>query len=408
LSLPDAAINGIPFINALIVDNKYEDVEELENDLKKRNMSVSFAESSTKAEAIIKLKPEINLIIIDWFLDEDSEAETKLLLDLLKDHTFAPIIVYTDKGIDQPSLYFKEAHLDRVAIALDKAEVKGDTVFEKLTQKLTDNPEMSIFLTWSNEIKKRLSETLWGIHNLDIGGLRALLELLKTPEGYSKINREQDLIDFFGLVLNRKLVYDDVFLGKMKTIIDELQKKRNDIAIDVNKLETFHAFERYKPSKCNLLWTGSVLKVNSGKYLIVVTPECDFSHDDKIKNVLVLEAKPLTVCKIEENLSRKNIEPYIRNKKDIIHYLPYLPGLSEGLICRFDMLSSYNAEALREALKEKKLECITIIDSPFIENLIQRMNAYLMRLGVRDLDEAEITKMLDKAMSGGQIVKDSS
>ena len=36
--------------------------------------------------------------------------------------------------------------------------------------------------------------------------------------------------------------------------------------------------------------------------------------------------------------------------------------------------------------------CIEIIDSPFIENLIQRLNAYMMRLGVRDLSDSEIGK----------------
>ena len=60
-----------------------------------------------------------------------------------------------------------------------------------------------------------------------------------------------------------------------------------------------------------------------------------------------------------------------------------------------DGLSNIKKEELEKKLDEGAFKCIAVIDSPFIENLLQRMNSYLMRLGVRDLDKAEIRKLRD-------------
>jgi hypothetical protein len=50
-------------------------------------------------------------------------------------------------------------------------------------------------------------------------------------------------------------------------------------------------------------------------------------------------------------------------------------------------------KTLERKLEEGKMTCVEVVDSQFVENLIQRMNAYPMRLGVRDLDKREITKL---------------
>jgi len=394
-------IEGIPFQNALIVDNKHKDVESLEEYLKEKSISVLYAKTSTEAEKLIELRPEINLVILDWLLDEESDSEAKRLLGFLRDHAFAPIIIYTDKGKEVPSYYIKKSRLERIAIALDKCEVKGKTVFTEIKRWLEANPELKIFLMWDNEVKKRLNQTLWTIHDLDIGGLRALVELLKTPEGFPRTIRERDLVDFFGGVLTRNLLVNKEFLDSIATIIEGMIKVRKKVDLDLTKLETFHTFERYKAPGYEQLWNGSLLKDKSGKYFIVVTPACDFCHEN-IERVLLIEAEPLRKYRKERKISKNKLKRYIQNQKSVIHYLPYVPSLSEGLICRFDQITNINFEKLKEMIETQEMECFAIIASPFIENLMQRMNAYLMRLGVRDLHDGEITSLLDEATADNQ------
>jgi CheY-like chemotaxis protein len=402
LSTVDFLIEGIPFQNALIIDNKHEDIKSLEDYLKGKNVSVLYAKTSTEAEKIIELRPEINLVILDWLLDEESDREARQLLVFLRDHAFAPIIIYTDKGKEAPSYCLIESHLNRIAMTLDKSEVKGEIVIGEIKKWLDANPELKIFLMWDNEIKKRLNQTLWTIHDLEIGGLRALVEFLKTPEGSPIITRERDLVDFFGGVLTRNLLVNKEFLEEISSIIDSMVELRQQVDLDLAKLKAFHSFERYKAPGLEQVCTGSILKDNSGKYFVVVTPICDFSHDNKIERILLVEGEPLGEYKKNRELSSNKLEPCIKNTKSIVHYLPHVPTLPDGLMCRFDQITNMKVEKINEMIENQQMSCFTIINSPFIENLIQRMNAYLMRLGVRDLHKGEITKLLDEATADNQ------
>lgn len=400
--MADFLIEGIPFQNALIVDNKHEDVKPLEEYLKKKSVSVLYAKTSTEAEKLIELRPEINLVILDWLLDEESDREAKQLLLFLKDHAFAPIIIYTDKGKEAPSYYIRKSRLERIAITLDKSEVKGKTVFIEIKRWLDANPELKIFLMWDNEVKKRLNQTLWVIHDLEIGGLRALVELLKTPYDFPRTTRERDLVDFFGDVLTRKLLADEDFLTSIETNIESMLALRQEAGIDLSKLKTFHAFERYKAPGHEQICNGSILKNNSGDFFIIVTPVCDFFHANRIERILLIEAEPLGKYIKDKQLSRGKLEACIRNNKSIVHYLPYVPDVSDGLICHFDRITNIDIKELNKLIDTQQMSCFAVIDSPFIENLMQRMNAYLMRLGVRDLHGGEITKLLDEATANEQ------
>lgn len=128
----------------------------------------------------------------------------------------------------------------------------------------------------------------------------------------------------------------------------------------------------------------------------MVTPLCDLCQANKIENVLLLKAEPFDESyRKKENLgNEEKARSYIQNNKEVIHYLPYALDLQTGLLCKFDQISTIKLKLLKERLKNGKMQCIETIDTPFVENLMQRMNAYLMRLGVRDLGKDEIRKIL--------------
>ena len=232
--------------------------------------------------------------------------------------------------------------------------------------------------------------------------MRALVEFLKTPDGSPRTTRERDLVDFFGGVLTRNLVVNKEFLDSIATTIDSMIKLREHVDDDLTKLKTFHAFERYKTPGLEQMCNGSILKTCLGQYFIVVTPVCDFSHNDNVERILLIEAEPLGKYIHDRKLTSNKLEPYIKNSKSIVHYLPYVPKLPDGLICRFDQITNMSLKKLQEMFEREQVTCFTIINSPFIENLMQRMNAYLMRLGVRDLHEGEIKNLLSKETGDNQ------
>ena len=393
-------IDNIPFLNTLIIDNQPEDtdIKSLKDDLGKRNVSVVLATSSTEAEAILKLRPELDLVILDWLLNEEDDLEAKGLLKLMRSQTFAPVIVYTNKGTETPLAYINEQNLGRIARVLNKSDVKGDKVFDEIEKWLTENPELKIFLRWAHEVESKLNETLWTVHDLEQGGVRALIDLLKPAEiqeGHSRITREQDLVNFFGRVLTRKLGNNETLLKSIENDVDLLLHKKSKVELDVGKMKAFHSFERYKSSNPKSLWTGSILKHQSGRYFVVVTPVCDLCNKDKIENILLINAEPLKKYRKERSIAAGGVKECMKNNIDCVHYLPYAADLSDGLICRFDSFVNFKKERLEKMLDQQQISCLAIIDSPFIENLLQRMNSYLMRLGVRSLDRSEIEKLLE-------------
>lgn len=405
-------IEEIPFANVLIVDNKPKEVEGLKRDFKKRNISIIYAKKYAEAEAILKQRPELSLVVLDWRLDDQTSGEAKQLLHLIKKSCFAPIIIYTDQNADDPNQYLEKVGLNRIARAYNKDQVKCQQVFDEIKKWFIAKPELKIFLRWAYEVETRLNETLWTIHDLDADGIRSIISFLEPQDDASQLTQEEDLINFFGRILTRKLESNEKLLEVVKTDINAFPKRekkvkkekkqtkektenKNNAQMDSGKIKTFHTFERYKPSKPKTLWTGCILKNASGEYSVVVTPKCDFSHKGKIENVLLLKAEPLEAYKKNRpTLTEDSIKSCLNQNTACVHFLPYAAGLTDGLVCRFDSIFGINEQQLRKDIEENKISCDSVIDSPFIENLIQRMNSYMMRLGTRDLDDGEIIKLL--------------
>lgn len=292
-------IDEIPFSNVLIVDNKPDEVKDLQRDFRKRKISIIYAKKYSEAEAILKQRPELSLIILDWRLDEQTSGEAKQLLQLIKKSCFAPIIIYTDQDVNDPQQYLTTAGLSRIAKAYNKDQVRCQQVFDEIKQWFTTNPELKIFLRWAYDVETRLNETLWAIHNLDVGGTRALLELLKPKDDSLYISIQQDLINLFGKVLMRKLGNDSKLLEAVEKEVNKLLETTENVEVTPEKLQIFQSYEMYNTPDREALWTGSILRSSSGKYFVVVTPICDFYQKENIEKIILIEAEPLNAYKEE-------------------------------------------------------------------------------------------------------------
>lgn len=394
--VPD--IEGITFRNALVIDNQPDEVSELVKDLTNRGLSVRLETNFSNAREIIKNRPEINLIIIDWYLSGGNPIESKMILDELKDILFAPVIIYTNHSVDKPNEFIEEKGLKRIAIALDKEKVDGDQIFNELTSWIQKNPELRVYLRWSFEVEKCLNSVLWEIYNLETDGLRNLVEIMNIKEEAPGIPVEYDLIQLYLKVLARKLNHKKDLLDSISKDIKVLVDDQPKITPDPDKIKVFHSFERYiTPPVSESIWTGDIIKKPDDQYLIIVTPTCDLCHN-KTENVIYIQAKPFSIYRKEQKLGstsddKNRVEKIFKNSIVSLHHLPYVIGCPDGLLCQFDQISFMKRKNLNEEISSGNFKRIATIDSPFIENLMQRMNAYLMRLGVRDLEKQGIIKL---------------
>lgn len=263
-------INGIPFRNALIIDNDPEDIAELKHDLTDRGIYVFCEEDLSGAISAVKSRPEIDLVILDWFLNEENSIEAEMIMEELKRNLFVPIVIYTHQGVDHPKEVINQRKLNRIAIALNKADVNGDMVFQKIEEWFEENPELQIFLKWSWEVEKNLGAAQWTIYNLEAGGLKALIEIMKHPEDSSYVPREQDIIELFGKVLKRHLNYNQEFFTSISVNITNLMEGDPVQMDDLKKLKMFHRFERYKKPLSGTIWTGDILVNQWEEYSLVI------------------------------------------------------------------------------------------------------------------------------------------
>lgn len=392
VTIPD--IDGIPFRNALIIDNRLDEIKELKDDLKDRGISVISVDNSEDAQNLIKCRPEINFIIIDWYLNEENSMESKLFLSNLSDYLFVPIIIYTKQGTIEPKDFIKERGLERIVRVLDKTDVDGELIFEEMGHWMQENPELKIFLKWSFEVEKNLNHVLWSIYDLETDGLKSLIRTIKADKDGSHMPVEYDLVGLFIKVLLRKLNNTEKLFCSISGNVNELSEEAESITLNPEKIKMFHMFERYiSPPVSGPIWTGDILKKSDDEYFVVVTPACDLCIKDKIDNILLLRAIPFGKYRTEKKIKPGKAEPIIKNSKDVLHYLPYILDCPDGLVCRFDNISSIKLKDAKREIENENFIRIATVDSPFIENLIQRMNAYLMRLGVRELGKEEVEKI---------------
>lgn len=390
------AIEGIPFRNVLIIENNTDEIKNLERDLGKRGMSVILAEDSTKAKEIIKNRPELSIIILDWYLNEEDSMESEIILTELKDYVFAPVIIYTKQGTIGPYTFITDRGLERIVTVMDKGKVTVEAIFDEMEGWIKGNPELRIFLKWAYEVKKTLNPVLWKVYEMEAGGLRALLGIMKCEvSDASYIPAEYDLSTLFLKVLTRNLNYKTEFFSSLSEEIKKLQEE-DSVELDREKAKRFHGYERYiQPPVSQPIWTGDLIKKSEEEYFVVVTPACDLFNPGKIDNVLLLSAVPFSKYRAEKSPNKDTLGTILSNKKDSTHYLPYIEKCPDGLLCLFEQITSMKIEDIQEDIGSGNLERIATIDSPFIENLLQRMNAYLMRLGVRELEKEEINQILN-------------
>ena len=348
----------------------------------------------------------MNLVVLDWYLNQEDSTDAEVFLDAIRDFTFAPIIIFTAHSRAGVQEFIDGRGLHRIATVLDKADVNGDMVFNALVKWLSDNPELKIFLAWSFEVESKLNDSLWSVYDLDKEGFRYVVDAIQMRQDGSHIPEEYEVTSLLTRVLSRRLGSSAEFRARLKTLLDSLRgtpkgESGSDILLKIAKLRTLELY--VEPPVSEPIWTGDVLYSSNGVYHIVVTPVCDLCNPGKIERVTMVKAVPFEAYRlsnlVDEGEEARKVEERrakecVQHRKTSIHHLPYFTNSPGGLVCLFDCVTSEGLDDLLLKIKKGEIARVATIDSPFIEHLVQRMNSYLMRMGIRDLSEVEIRSIL--------------
>jgi len=178
--------------------------------------------------------------------------------------------------------------------------------------------------------------------------------------------------------------------------------------------ECVHPVEMYiiPPTNFPPMQATDLVKEEDGCFYLVLTPTCDFvPHNGRTKADFVLRAKCLSVhdepefTNIKEKTQagdtitsslKKDLERLIRNSRKgqaaRYFFLPAIANLFPELVVDFQQLSYVSIENYNP-------ERVASLDSPYSELIIQRLSAFLGRIGTPDLDVPLVRDRIIKSAS---------
>lgn len=399
---------------ALLVDDHPEEMIGIKKDLESMDILVLLVPKATDAKKQLESRPEIGLIVIDWYLSDDLSIETQDLIRNLKNKNFAPIIVYTKEDHNAAEKFLQNEKLGRISMVLDKNIVTADRVITEFNMWTLNNPDLRLFMMWAYQAEWSLNSSLWDIHNLSPEGVKYLLSLLKNQSAeVGPLNNEDTpsyvpegvaLLNLMARVMARKISCSPLLRKELENALAANSPGTVRPQGEEGKcFDALKSLERYiTPPVAVNLWTGDVLRCENGDYYVVVTPACDLCHE-KTESVLLLPAMPFYKFRKHRNLPKKKLEPTIQNSKPSTHFLHYLMNEPHGIVCEFDRVFSVSKRDLLSEIRDLEADGLTVrvatLDSPYIENLIQRMTSYIMRLGIEDIPDEEATRILSETMN---------
>ncbi len=142
-------------------------------------------------------------------------------------------------------------------------------------------------------------------------------------------------------------------------------------------------------------FTGDILKDKSnGEFLVILTPPCDMvKRTDGTRNAeLFLCAKIRQWNRVEgsfqeitrstgrNNPKRKDLEKYMKNKKERYHFVPPYKDIPAGFI-DFQTLKSLSEDEIKD-----NHDRIATISPLFMRDIVARFSRYYARQGQPDLD----------------------
>lgn len=173
--------------------------------------------------------------------------------------------------------------------------------------------------------------------------------------------------------------------------------------------QNYHPAEFFitKPVK-KYVYTGDLIKFESGERLIVLSPACDLEMHGatcNADNVLLLKVRDwkdldarfsgLHKDTGKTNDNRARLEKWFTNPNQRYHYIPNSNGIEAGFI-DFQDKKTMSLIEFNQHMKDKKLERLATVSTPFLKDIIARHASYYARQGSPDFDSGELYEILFK------------
>lgn len=416
-----------------VIENRWDDVKDIIESFWKAGEGIVYSRDIPEED---KCPSNVRLVILDLLLSEDGGEiedtdyqQAALAISRIEKKTgfflVAPWSLHiTSDNKKEVIENLKKAYREhtqkdlpeRILKAFGKKEINQKQMMNEIKEWISRNPEAGLVFEWEKTIEDGRDNTTSAI--VRTGGIKTIVKATEKEVGGNAVPRE-----IFTL-FNRLLLRHSLMLmkkGTFTSIVKQILKKKG--LAETNILDWYpkiHYLNAYfEPEVKEPLWTGDILKTNikqssEKEYVLVITPACDFANK-KVEQITVIfgikietipdytlevEDIPLLVKKIgmtkeQKYKTRKEIINAITLKNNlparfhVLHFLRHPSDLSNyfHLMLDFSTVGSRRAEkyADRNIKVPGGWERICRLDSPYIEEIVQKYTSFSARIGTPDI-----------------------
>lgn len=417
----------------LVIDDVPQEVEEVIDSLRQKGESVLFTTSMPEEDAFFE---NVRLLIIDLHLagDRDSsyEAVTAILEKINQKTRFFIIALWTkharntdkDRQIveDLKNLFNKRAEilpeeqkkkypLKAIFLRPFGKSISQSELFGRIKKAMISHPECGLLFEIERSIESARDRTVSDI--VDKAAVPMILKTLEEEVGEAALSRE--MVDLFLKVLDRHCKPTETMSVCIKKLISQPPNSDADKYGHIHNLQSYYVIPEQEA-----ICTGDVLERKNGKenYAVIVTPECDFAqrkkrpldyikiisairinHNDFANKSLVKKIK--TQLKISKKRTLNEcVESILKgNLKERFYVLSCLKddqGIIFYLILDFQQVSNLPFKEKVAALGEGNWIRVCRVDTPIIDNLLQKYSVYSSRIGIQTIPNDVIQSTIDK------------
>lgn len=430
----------------LVIENKWEDVRKTVKSFWKAGEGIVYSSEIPEEN---KCPSNVRLVILDLVLHEDGEIQDSdyeqaalAIIRIEKRTSFflvAPWSVHIRSDNKAEVMRnIQEAYKaqtgkelqERILKAFGKKEITQERLVSEIGKWIRRNPEAGLVFEWEKSIEDGRDRTASEIINT--GGISTVVKSVEKEVGRHATPRETFTL-FNKLLLRHSLASlgGGKFIPLLRKILSGEEPREMDILARYPKiryLETYYKVEDKEP-----LWTGDIFRTGLNdpqkKYVVVINPTCDFAQKKvtKIKVVFGTEIKTVRNYQVSDTYVPLIVRKFGRTKKgkwkkrnEVINAIATGSGLPQRyyilhflrssvdaddyfhLLIDFSMVQSEAKKGGEGAVKiPSRWHRICRLDSPYIEDLLQKYASISARIGTPDIPENVIKKEKERLTSTG-------
>ena len=386
----------------LLIDDECSQFQEtIAEDFQQHGIDIRFCETKDEAINILDSSLPFDLVILDWFLEEDSNVLSRLILKRLQETIFVPVFIWSNHIVD----YEESAQKGEITYPLIKGIAKNDMTAEIVQENISVWFQNSVTAQISNlyrqQIHSGVEKLFFDLAKIPNQDIAALLKFL-VGDGIT-IDWSHD---FILNLLHRQLIGDETFCERLRTLL----RTTKSVIEEKGNLEERKAVLNkvlYYRSDVQFVRCGDIVKfpANEGeqKLGIVVTPACDLES----RNTRFLEVVELQKLWDESFTIKSSTKKTIAQYKHPSFYFFPAVSVDEGITdltailkakIVFEHQSSSThlrypetqkrmeyADSFRFNNNDVTLEFLCRLDNPYRSDFLQKLHAHNSRIGIPNI-----------------------